>query len=235
MGKLPPGYSVTKLRHVESDKWYAVDLRRPHRPHVLPLAMATFQLAKRWLISQKYYLPDQVQLITGDKVLEYGLFMKWDTLPFLALPRKYPGHLGFGNSTKDWKEAIRKELKAAEQGWKRIRQYTFRVQGEYYVIYSWDTDKSNHVKRIIKGYFSAKEEKVAFRRIKEGPVRINHKTKWLSGIQRNPSPIMINRYNKQHFFPPLDRFPHDGNIALRWRGFIQEHAPLPNEYLEPIQ
>lgn len=234
MGKLPPGYSVTKLKHIEIDRWYAVDLRRPHRPHVLPLAMKNFQLAKRWLISQKYYLPDQVQLIKGEKVLEYGLFIKWETLPFLALPRKYPGHLGFGNSTKDWKEAIRKELKASETGWKTIRQYTFWVAHKRYVIYSWDTDKSNHVKRIIKGFFSEKRAKIAFKKIKEGPVRITPKTRWLCGMQRNPSPIMINRYNKEHFFPPLDRFPFYGNIAMRWSGFIQEYAPLPKEYLEPI-
>jgi hypothetical protein len=234
MGKLPPGYTVTKLRHIDDRQWYALDLRKPHKPHVLPLAMKNFQLAKRWLISQKYYLPDQVQLITGAKVLEYNLPMLWDSLPFLALPRKYPGHLGFGKSTKDWKESIRKEIKASEEGWKRVRQITFRLFKEYYVIYTWESKHSLHVKRIIRGFFDRKRHKTIYSKMKDGPVMINPKTRWLSGIQRNPSPIMINRFNKEHRLPPIDRFPFDGKVAMRWKGFIQENAPLTADYLEPI-
>lgn len=234
MGKLPEGYTVTKIKHVEPGKWYAIDLRKIHNPHILPLAMDSFSLAKRWLISQKFYLPEQVQLIKGERVLEYGLFIKWNNLPLLAVPHKYPVHTGFGNTRKDWKSSIRKEIKESEEGWKRIRQYTFRFLGKYYVIYSWDTDKSNHVKRIIRNQFPKKYIKTIKRRMKEGPKLLNPECRWLCGIQRNPSPIMINRFNKENNLPPLNRFPFEGVIAMRWRGFIQEHAPLPEEYLEPI-
>ena len=234
MGKLPPGYTVTKIRHIDPNKWYAIDLRNARKLHILPLSMDNFHLAKRWLISQKFYLANQVQLIKGNRALESGIQIKWDNLPLLALPHKYPGHTGFGNSRKDWKEAIRKELKASEDGWNKIRQYTFFIYGDQYVIYSWDKDRSNHVKRILTRLFDKEQIKKIKKRMHEGPKKPRKTFRWISGYQRNPSPIMINRFNKEHGLPPLDRFPWDGNIAMRWRGFIEEHAPLAPEYLEPI-
>lgn len=235
MGKIPPGYSVTKIRHIDPAKWYAIDLRKPHNPHLLPLIMDNYQLAKRWLISQKFYLPDQVQLIAGRRALGMGLFIEWSNLPFLAIPHKYPTHTGFGNSKKDWKESFRKEIKAVDEGkWKRITQYTFRLANNYYVIYTWKSKNHFHMKRIIKGIFSDKQLRVIRKRIKEGPKEIDPRYRWISGHTQNPSPIAINRFNQEHGLPPLDRFPFDGHIALRWRGFVQEYAPLPDEYLEPI-